>query len=485
MIGVMSIWDAVASLAKTLLGENAPISRPRDLSKISTPVAPVQVPRPAKRWTSHPERLTDVEVLPEYEFIYQSIKVGCPCIFVTGKAGTGKSTLIHWLRDRLDSCAVVAPTAVAAAAIYGDTIHSFFGIPPRLIDPEETHPMTTKVRLVLENISCLVVDEVSMVLPNIVDTMNNILQSARKNDKPFGGIPVIFVGDLLQLPPVVSSREESVYFSDRYATRYFFSADIFARVAIVPVVLTQVRRQADPEFIEALNRIRLNDNCRDSVALFNRRCFRDKPVGSPKGIYLVPTNHAALAINTAELDRLAGVATLYEARVSGSVPANRWKLPVSDRLELKVGAKVIFLKNHKPDWINGDLGTVVALEADSIRVRKDITDNVVVLGRKTWERYKYTYDYQTRRVEADVVGCFEQFPLGLGWAVTIHKSQGLSLDALTLDLGGGAFAEGQTYVALSRSRTLDGITLTRGISMTDVRIDPVVISFYRDLDVLK
>ena len=177
-------------------------------------------------------------------------------------------------------------------------------------------------------------------------------------------------------------------------------------------------------------------------------------------------------------DRLFGLGLELQATAIRS-PA------VSDRLELKVGAKVIFLKNHKPDWINGDLGTVVALEADSIRVRKDITDNVVVLGRKTWERYKYTYDYQTRRVEADVVGCFEQFPLGLGWAVTIHKSQGLSLDALTLDLGGGAFAEGQTYVALSRSRTLDGITLTRGISMTDVRIDPVVISFYRDLDVLK
>lgn len=479
----MTIPDALRRLARELLGGNAPLPTSRDLSEVQNRIIPERGERKAKRYTSEPDRLAGVEVLPEYQFILEAVKAGCPALFVTGKAGTGKSTLIHWLRSQLDSCAVVAPTAVAAAAIQGDTIHAFFGLPPRLIDPAEKHPVSTKVRLVLENVKCLIVDEVSMVLPNMVDTMSNILRSARGNPLPFGGVPVIFVGDLLQLPPVVSTPEEAVYFSHRYATHYFFSADIFREQPIVPLVLTQVRRQADEAFIDALNRIRLGEDSRDAVALFNRSCFRDKPESSPTGTYLVPTNQSARSINMRELDRLPGDTRLYEANIGGKVAANKWKLPVPDRLELKVGAKVIFLKNRKPDWINGDLGTVVGLEDDHIRVRKDATDNVLVVGRETWQKYKYAYDYETKRVEAEVVGTFEQFPLALGWAITIHKSQGLTLDTLTLNLGDGAFAEGQTYVALSRARTLEGITLTRPISMRDVKVDPVVVAFYRELGI--
>lgn len=479
----MSILDTLQRLAREILGDSAASVIPRDLSKVQDAIVPEQGQRKEKRYTSEPDRLAGIEVLPEYEFILKAVQAGCPAIFVTGKAGTGKSTLIHWLRSRLESCAVVAPTAVAAAAIQGDTIHSFFGLPPRLIDPAEKHPVSTRTRLVLENVKCLIVDEVSMVQPNIIDIMSNTLRSARGNEQPFGGVPVIFVGDLLQLPPVVGSPEETVYFSHRYRTRYFFSADIFREQAIVPLVLTKVRRQADAVFIDALNRIRLNDDCREAVALFNRQCFRDKQDGSPTGTYLVPTNQSARSINMRELDKLPGQARLYEASIGGNVAANKWKLPVPDRLELKVGAKVLFLKNRKPDWINGDLGTVVGLEDDHIRVRKDATENVLLVGRETWQKYKYVYDYQTRRVEAEVVGTFQQFPLSLGWAITIHKSQGLSLDALTLNLGGGAFAEGQTYVALSRARTLEGITLARPIAMSDVRTDPVVLAFYRDLGI--
>ncbi|TWG87095.1 PIF1-like helicase [Luteimonas sp. J16] len=481
----MSLIDTLQKLAREILGKDAPPAKPTDLSRIQELIVPEQGKRQSKRYTSEPDQLTGVEVLPEYEFILQAVQAGCPALFVTGKAGTGKSTLIHWLRSRIDSCAVVAPTAVAAAAIQGDTIHAFFGLPPRLIDPGENHPLSARVRLVLENLKCLVVDEVSMVQPNMVDTMSNILRSARDNPAPFGGVPVIFVGDLLQLPPVVASPEESVYFSHRYRTRYFFSADIFSEQPIVPVVLTKVRRQADEAFVEALNRIRLNDDCREAVAMFNRRCFRDREAGAPVGTYLVPTNQSARRINMLELDKLSGPMRLYEARIEGTVAANRWKLPVSDRLELKIGAKVVFLKNRKPDWINGDLGTVAGMEDDHVRVRKGATDNVLLVGRETWHKYRYVYDYQTRRVEAQEVGTFEQFPLALGWALTIHKSQGMTLDALTLDLGGGAFAEGQTYVALSRARTLDGITLARPISMRDVRTDPVVVAFYRELGIDK
>ncbi|MDR0275996.1 MAG: AAA family ATPase [Burkholderiaceae bacterium] len=479
----MNLPDTAAKPASHIPEEDAGKPCPRDFSAVEAGIIPERGRRKRRKFSTFAQPAPDVEVLPEYEFVLQAMREGCPAIFVTGKAGTGKSTLIQWLRGKLDSCAVVAPTAIAAITAQGETIHSFFGLPPRLIDPSESHPATARVRLVLENIRYLVVDEVSMVPPNIVDTMSHILQSARRSDLPFGGVPVVLVGDLLQLPPVVASQEESVYFSHRYKTRYFFSADVFKQQPIVPVNLTRVRRQADEEFIGALHRIRLGQEHRDAVALFNRRCWRDRPANAPAGIYLAPTNQAARTINSRELDSLPGDARLYEAAVSGDVPVEKWKLPVPDRLELKAGARVIFLQNRKPDWINGDLGEVAGLEADHIRVRKAGTGNVVVVGKATWRKYKYVYDYETKRIEQEVVGAFEQFPLALGWAVTIHKSQGLTLDALTLDLGRGAFAEGQTYVALSRARTLEGITLARPISMRDVRTDPVVVAFYRSLGV--
>ncbi len=477
----MSVWDKVAKLAREILGDSA--AKPSDFSKIERAIIPELGKRKAKKYTSFAVPLEDIEVLPEYEFIYRALQQGCPSLFVTGKAGTGKSTLIQWLCQKLEGCAVVAPTAIAAVNVQGDTIHSFFGFPPVHIDPDDNFHPKEKTRLVLENVRYLIVDEVSMVLPNIVDAMSNILKSVRRNNLPFGGVPTIFIGDLFQLPPVVSSPEEVVYFSHRYRTHQFFSADVFKEQLIIPVNLTKVRRQTDAEFIEALNHIRLNDNCREHVALFNRRCFRDKPERSAAGIYLVPTNVAAKKINTRELDALRGEMRTYEATVTGNLPANKWKLNVSDRLELKVGAKIIFLKNKKPQWVNGDQGEVVGLENDHIRVKKQGSDNVLIVGRETWYKYKYIYDFETRKIERQEVGSFQQLPVSLGWAITIHKSQGLTLEKLTLDLGNGAFCEGQTYVALSRAKSIEGITLTRPISMSDVRVEPAVLTFYRQLGI--
>lgn len=475
---------SLARLAGRLLGKAAGRIQPRSFARIEAGIIPERGQVQDKTFTSEPDLPGDIEVLPEYEFVLQAVQQGCPAIFVTGKAGTGKSTLIRWLRAQLKSCAVVAPTAIAAASVQGETIHAFFGIPPRLVDAADELRLSSRARMVLANISCLVVDEVSMVTPNLVDLMSQRLQVARDDARPFGGVPVVFVGDLLQLPPVVSTREAAVYFSHRYKTRYFFSADVFSELQIIPLALTRIYRQADGAFVDALNRIRWGQDCREAVALFNRACWRDAPRDAPNaGTRLVPTNQAARRLNARELARLPGGARLYEARVEGQVPAHRWQLTVPEKLELKVGARVVFLRNHRPDWINGHQGVVLGLEEDAIRVRKDETDNVVVVGRATWQRYKYRYDYRTRRVEAEVVGSFEQFPLAPGWAITIHKSQGLTLDRLTLDLGAGAFAEGQTYVALSRARTLDGIRLSRPISMADVQVDPLIIRFYRELDV--
>ena len=476
----MTLWDKFNRLAKDILGDKAPVTT--DFAALENTIIPEQGQRQDRTFSSHPPERDDIDILPEYQFILQALQAGCPSIFVTGKAGTGKSTLIQWLCQQLSGCAVVAPTAIAALNVRGDTIHSFFGLPASHIDPDGNFAVKGKNRLLLENVKYLIVDEVSMVLPNIVDVMSTMLKKVRRNNIPFGGVPTVFIGDLFQLAPVVDSEELAVFYTHRYKTPYFFSADIFKDQQIIPVVLKQVRRQSDSEFIQALNHIRLHDDqCRDAVALMNRRCFRDKPEDNTPGVYLVPTNAAAKSINTRELDALVGELRLHEAVITGNVPVNQWKLPVPDRLELKVGAQVIFLKNNKPQWINGDTGEVVGLEAERIRVKKHKSGNVVVVGKETWHKFRYTYNHALKKIEQEVLGCFQQFPLALGWAITIHKSQGLTLEHLTLNLGGGTFASGQLYVALSRARSIDGITLTKPIAMHDVKVDPTILEFYRQL----
>jgi ATP-dependent exoDNAse (exonuclease V) alpha subunit len=478
----MSVWDAISKLAHEIFGDDAP--RKVNLSSIETRHYPHKAkPEIGKRFSSNKTDLSDIEVLPEYEFILQAIGQGCPAIFVTGEAGTGKSTLVRYISATLNNCVIVAPTAIAAISVGGDTIHSFFGLPPRPVDSSEILEPNSKSRSTIENMRALIIDEISMVTPNLVDCINVILKKVRRTDKPFGGIPVIFVGDMLQLPPVVASQEESIYYSHRYKSQYFFSADIFNSVDIFPVHLNKVRRQADNEFIDALSHIRVKNNHREHVALFNRKCFRDKDRHiENSGMYLVPTNAAAKAINTDQLNSLKTTLSTYLATVTGNIPANKWRTPAPDILELKIGAQVIFLKNKKPVWINGDTGDVVGLADDIIKIKKHITNNIIDVSREVWERIQYVYNYETQKIEKEVVGTFTQFPLALGWAITIHKSQGMTLDNVVIDLGAGAFCEGQTYVALSRCRTMDGITLSRPISMSDVKADQAVIDFLSSLE---
>lgn len=478
----MSISDEVTKLGQKLLGNKA--MGARNLSSIEELVIPEKSKRHRGKYSSDSEGLSDIEVLPEYEYILEAIKIGYPSFFVTGKAGTGKSTMVKWLSSKVEGCAIVCPTAIAAVNVKGDTIHSFFGLPPVFIDPDKEIQTRDNTHVVLANLNLLIIDEVSMVLPNMVDTMSNILKRVRRSSEPFGGVPTLFVGDLLQLPPVISSKEESIYFSDRYKSPHFFSADVFKQQQIIPINLTQVRRQADNKFIDALNHIRLGRDLKDHIAYFNRSCYRDRNRDSAtEGTVLVPTNAAAKQINTRKLNGLPGQLRVYNAGITGKVPANKWKLPVPDRLELKINAKIILLKNNKPHWVNGDLAEIVGLEHDHIRVRKLNTDNVLIVNRTDWEKLKYTYDYQSKKIEKEVVGTFRQFPIALGWAITIHKSQGMTMENLTLDLGSGAFCEGQTYVALSRAKTIEGITLMRPIKMQDVKVNPVVLEFYKELGI--
>lgn len=481
----MNIWNKISSLAKNILGNNNP--KIVNLSEISQAInRPNKISEHlGKRIERNKQEILDIEILPEYQFILKAIEEKCPAIFVTGRAGTGKSTLIRFLVSKIKRSAVVAPTGIAAMNVDGCTIHSFFGIPPRTINPDEAFSPRNNMIPVVENLDVLIVDEVSMVSPDLVDCISNSLMKVKGSPLPFGGIPIVFVGDILQLPPVVADRDVGIYYTHRYESQYFYSADIFRRIDILPIELTKVFRQNDSVFIEALDRIRTNSEHRDSVALLNRTCFRDRPVADENSLNLVPTNAAAKSINDSKLDELKTEIQTYNARYDGQLESGKIRFPAPDTLKVKVGAKVIFVKNNKPMWLNGTLGEIMDLEPDSIKVKIQESGNIVSVSRETWKKIRYCYNYEEKTIENEMIGSFTQFPLALGWAITIHKSQGMTLDSVCIDLGRGAFCSGQTYVALSRCRSIEGITLVKPISMADVNADATVIEFYNKLGFLK
>ncbi len=427
--------------------------------------------------------MDEIEIIPEYKKALELAVIGGSVVFVTGKAGTGKSTMIRYLTSAIKDSVILAPTAAAAINAGGDTIHSFFGLPARHIDPGEKLHLNSKSKAVAQQMHTLIIDEASMVTPNIVDAMDVMLRRARKKDEPFGGVSVVFVGDLLQLPPVISTHEERQYFKERYETQFFYSADVFDEIDIIPVHLTRVRRQADARFIEALGWVREGVNMTAALKYFNSNCLKSHAdLNNP--MWLVATNAAAHSINARRLAELPGETKSFIANVTGDTPADRWRLSAPERLELKVGAKVVFLRNNRPKgWINGDTGVVISMGSDTIMVRSDISGEALEVGRMSWERYAYTYDEKTKKIDKEVVGSFEQFPVSLGWAVTIHKSQGMTLESAIIDLGNGAFSDGQTYVALSRCRRVEGLRLARNLNERDIKANKEALEFYRVIGV--
>lgn len=479
----MNAWSGIRSLARRLLGVEEP--EVADLSKIDADLAPTAKGRPKNDLRHEPTETESIEVLPEYEFVLEAIRGECPAIFVTGRAGTGKSTLIRFLSEQIKNCAVVAPTALAAINVHGSTINSFFSIPPRTLNPDEAFEPRRQIVPVIEVLGALIIDEISMVPPDMVDCISNTLKLVRRDPRPFGGVPVVFVGDLLQLPPVVSDPEVARFYTDRYRTPYFFSADVFRETELVPIELTKVFRQSGREFVDLLDKIRLNDRHRDAVAKINRDCYRDREPNCAPALFLVPTNAAAKAINTRNLNDLHTPLRIFDAIVEGRFDVQRDRFQAPHRLEIKEGAQVLFVKNNKPYWVNGTLGRIIQIEDDRFRIEIDRTGNTVSVERVIWEKIQYEYDREERRIVSTVVGSFKQFPIALGWAITIHKSQGMTLDSVRIDLGRGAFCSGQTYVALSRCRTLEGISLDTPISMADVKADEMILEFYRRLKPLR
>jgi ATP-dependent exoDNAse (exonuclease V) alpha subunit len=431
-----------------------------------------------------------IEVLEQYDKIIDFVKRKGKVLFLTGKAGTGKSTAIRYVKHMIPKSVVVAPTTIAAENVKGSTVHSFFGFPPRLFNPEDISVPKSKVPII-QDLDLLIVDEVSMISSTLVDAMNIALRQAKNSNQPFGGIPVLFVGDLFQLPPIVENEEIRKYFSgveERYDTEFFFSADVLKEdnVEVEAIELEVVRRQDESSskdnkhFVEALNNIRTETgDIFSCIDFLNEKCFeamQDDPFDN--AIALVPTKSKARSINKNNIAAIESESRMYKGHCDSLTSEDIKRFQAPDELELKVGAQVVFVHNNKPDWINGDLGTVTAMYDNRIEVRIHKTGYVRDVTREEFGKYRYHYNTEKKKIELKLIGKFIQFPLALGWAITIHKSQGMTLEKAIVDIDGNAFADGQTYVALSRVKSIEGLKLGSELTYGDVQVNKSILRFY-------
>lgn len=427
--------------------------------------------------------IDDIEVTEEYRQVLEWLKARAPIVFVSGKAGTGKTTFIRYLREEFDrNLVVVAPTGVAALNIQGVTIHSFFHFPPRVVIDSDIE--IVRDRKLYLGISLLIIDEASMVRSDIIDAIDKFLQKNRGNSTPFGGVQLLLVGDLFQLPPVLNRREAEALQVMQYESPYFFSAKAFKQCHMVFQDLTKVYRQSDSNFIGLLDKIRHAADLDTVLPLLNHRCVKGSDL-TQTIITLTCTNRIADRINDDHLVKLSGSPVTFTGYVSGKFAVEDVKLPAPLNLSLKVGAQVMFTKNDdKKRWVNGTLGKVVELSNNMIRV--EINDRysttVYDVQKVTWESFKYQYNELSNRIVPVKTGMYVQYPLMLAWAVTIHKGQGKTLEKVRVDLGEGAFDYGQVYVALSRCRSLEDIYLIKPINAKDVKCDPVIKRFYDALN---
>jgi ATP-dependent DNA helicase PIF1 len=421
-----------------------------------------------------------VKLTSEFHDAIQLIEEsGSDPVFITGSAGTGKSTLLKLFRDSSDKRSVcLAPTGVAALHVEGQTIHSFFGFPPRLLQPGDFK--IWKNKRIIRKLDIIIIDEISMVRADLMDAIDHYLRSVRKSGEPFGGVKMVLFGDLYQLPPIVRGVAESNYFTAAYESPYFFSATVFDRDCRVRVYeLTEVFRQRDEDLVRLLNRIRTDTMEYDDLERINSRL--DPDFQSPDWcITLAARNAVVNAINQSRLVRLEGDTMLYEAKIKGKFPPNAF--PADSVLSLRTGAQVIFLRND-PDlrFVNGTLGKVTEVHKDYILVqirREDGSERVIEVEPFKWDLVEYDFDSSANMLKTRTAGEFVQYPLKLAWALTIHKAQGKTFDDVFIDLsGGGAFETGQAYVALSRCKTMDGIVLKRPLKPSDIKIDPRIAEF--------
>jgi len=419
-----------------------------------------------------------VSLNPQQREILQGMEDTLDHLFITGRAGTGKTTLLHeFVATTAKSVAVCAPTGVAALAIGGQTIHSLLRLPLGIIGDRELGFIPKESLAVLANLDALVIDEVSMVSADVVDAIDRRLRQAkRRRNSPFGGIQMIMFGDPYQLSPVVSGQAEKAYFLDHYRSSWFFDAKVWLNTEMTTFELDTIHRQADGEFRAVLNALREGRMDPEMGRMLNERGMREPD--DPELITLTTTNASVTRINSIALERLEGKAKIAHADIEGDFGSTS-AYPADEQLVLKPGARVMFLRNDtagpdEPRFVNGTIGTVTKI-TDTVGV--DIDGEGVLVEPVTWEKIRYEYSPATKTISHDVVAEFTQFPLRLAWAVTIHKAQGKTLDAAVIDLGQRAFAPGQTYVAFSRLTSLDGLYLKRPLSPSDIIVDQDVLRF--------
>lgn len=383
--------------------------------------------------------------------------------FLTGRAGTGKTTFLRKVQQMVDKQFItLAPTGVASILAGGDTIHSFFGLPMDVCSPGTMGKMNEARILTLIHTDTIIIDEVSMVRCDIIDAIDYTMRKTLRSSLPFGGKQVIFVGDMFQLPPVLKRGAEVELMNDLYHTDncFFYKADVIKHMRLVKIEFQKVYRQEDQAFLHILENVRLNKTTPENLMHLNERvCQPTKEDGMV--ITLASLNRTADSINQKRLAEIDAEEYIYEGTVEGKFEEKRF--PVDLTLKLKVGAQVMFTRNDQQKrWVNGTIGTVTKLSKDEIQVTTD-GGSTYVVPNCSWESYSYEYDKEERKMKKELMGTFTQYPLRLAWAITVHKSQGMTFDKLYLDLSRGMFAAGQLYVALSRVRSLEGLFLSRPI----------------------
>ncbi len=408
-------------------------------------------------------------------------------IFITGKAGTGKTTFLRKLRNETTKqIAVVAPTGVASINAGGTTIHSFFQLPftPFKPTPEWRKQLLSQIKMnktrlnIIRELEVLVIDEISMVRADVLDAIDAVLRNIRhRHNEPFGGVQMIFIGDMHQLSPVAKTYEWSLI-SDYYQSVYFFHSHVIQQYPPIYIEFDKIFRQTDNQFIKVLNEVRNNSLSQEGINLLKSRYNPNfKPLEEDNYITLTTHNNTADNLNSAELSKLKTTTHKFHAVVKGSFPENAY--PIDEVLELKEGAKVMFVKNDTEiprRFYNGKIGVITSIQYEEVTVECPGDTNSITVSTLTWENIRYNTNKETNRIEEEVVGTFDQIPLRLAWAITIHKSQGLTFDKAIIDAG-KAFSPGQVYVALSRCRTLEGIVLKSPVNYDSIVIDKQVAHF--------